>query len=132
MRFIIAYLTVFILGILAVLGIEALLFDALTTADIFSAILFAAPLVLVGSTIAEIFYGFSQKVSLGWFALYGFIYGLVAAVVILGIMQLAGAIVLVGISLLGGIISAVLGVIFFVFRGGKALSGRASGKRSDG
>lgn len=128
LRFIIAYLTVFILGIFSVLGIEALLFDELTTAHVFSAILFAAPLILVGSTVAEIFYGFSQKVSLGRFLLFGFIYGLAATVIILGIMQLTGTLMLVFISLLGGVIGAILSLIFFVFRGGKTLSGRASEK----
>ncbi len=128
MRFIIAYLTVFILGIFSVLGIEALLFDELTAANVFSAILFAAPLILVGSTVAEIFYGFSQKVTLARFSLFGFMYGLVATVIILGIMQLAGTLMLVVISILGGAIGAILSLIFFIFRGGKAKSGRASGK----
>ncbi|WP_163651876.1 hypothetical protein [Listeria sp. PSOL-1] len=129
MRFIFAYLTVFILGIFAVIGMEGLLFDKLTLELIFAAILFAAPSIFVGATIAEIYYGFSKKATLARFAMYGLIYGVLITVVVLGILQLATTLMIILLSALGGIIATSLSVIFFIFRGGYSHSGKAASSK---
>ncbi|EUJ33658.1 hypothetical protein MFLO_00360 [Listeria floridensis FSL S10-1187] len=125
MRFIFAYLTVFVLGIFSCLGLEALLFGELTAQLIFTAILFAAPIVLVGGTVAEIYYGFGKRVSWQRFAIYGFGFGLFVTIIITSILQIASMAVVILISILGGLAAAVLALIFFSFRGGKSGSGKA-------
>ncbi|EUJ21054.1 hypothetical protein ACSMFR_02890 [Listeria aquatica] len=125
MRFIFAYLTVFILGIFSCIGVEAILFGKLNAELIFAAILIAAPLILVGATIAEIYYGFSKNATWLRFAFFGFLYGLFAVIIITGVMQVASMLVVTLISILSGIIAAILALIFFTFRGGKKSSGKA-------
>ncbi|WP_167630608.1 hypothetical protein [Listeria valentina] len=126
MRFIFAYLTVFILGIFSCLGVEAILFGKLDAELIFAAILIAAPLVLVGATIAEIYYGFSKNANWQRFAFFGFLYGLFAVIIITGVMQVASMFIVILVSILSGILTALLALIFFIFRGGKKSSGKAT------
>ncbi|EAK9822211.1 hypothetical protein FDQ22_02350 [Listeria monocytogenes] len=128
MRFIIAYLSIFVLGIFSALLVETILYDNVTPQLVFSAILFAAPVILVASTLGEIFYGFSKKASYITFAIWGFAYGVVAAVIILSIIQVSGMLISVGVSILVGVIMALLAVIFFFLRGGKPASGKAATK----
>ncbi|CAM4320362.1 hypothetical protein [Listeria booriae] len=130
MRFIFAYLTVFIFGILAVIGMEAIMYSEMTYQLVFAAILFAAPLILVGTTVAEMFYGFSQNATAKRFILWGFVFGVVATVVITSILQLVSTLMIIMISLLGGLISAFLSWVFFVIRGGHKESGKAATKTS--
>lgn len=61
MRFIIAYLSIFVLGIFSTLLVETILYDNVTPQLVFSAILFAAPVILVASTLGEIFTGLAKK-----------------------------------------------------------------------
>ncbi|EAC6873888.1 hypothetical protein E5Z49_05680 [Listeria monocytogenes] len=128
MRFIIAYLSIFVLGIFSALLVETILYDNVTPQLVFSAILFAAPVILVASTLGEIFYGFSKKASYFTFAVWGFAYGVVAAVIILSIIQVSGMLISVGVSILAGVIMALLAIIFFFLRGGKSTSGKAATK----
>lgn len=128
MRFILAYLSIFVLGIFSALLIETILYDHVTPQLIFSAILFAAPVILVASTLGEIFYGFSNKASYFTFTIWGFAYGVVVTVIILSIIQVAGMFISVGISVLGGCIMAILAIIFFFLRGGNRASGKAATK----
>ncbi|MBC1375052.1 hypothetical protein [Listeria farberi] len=128
MRFIIAYLSIFVLGIFSALLIETILYENVTPQLVFSAILFAAPVILVASTLGEIFYGFSKKSSYLTFAVWGFVYGVFVTVIILSIIQVSGMLISVGISVLAGVIMAILAVIFFFLRGGKSTSGKAATK----
>ncbi|EPR7333604.1 hypothetical protein ACU8IY_000363 [Listeria innocua] len=128
MRFIIAYLSIFVLGIFSALLVETILYENVTPQLVFSAILFASPVILVASTLGEIFYGFSKKASYSTFAIWGFAYGVVVTVIILSIIQVSGMIISVGVSVLAGIIMAILAVIFFYLRGGKSTSGKAATK----
>ncbi|EUJ47229.1 hypothetical protein [Paenilisteria rocourtiae] len=126
MRFIFAYLTVFILGIFSVIGMEAIMYGEITYQLVFAAILFAAPLILVGTTVAEMFYGFSKNATAKRFILWGFLFGVVATVVITSILQLISLIMIILTSLIGGLMGAVLAWIFFVIRGGQKASGKAA------
>lgn len=108
--------------------VETILYDNVTPQLVFSAILFAAPVILVASTLGEIFYGFSKKASYFTFAIWGFAYGVVAAVIILSIIQVSGMLISVGVSILAGVIMALLAIIFFFLRGGKSTSGKAATK----
>ncbi|EFS01080.1 MULTISPECIES: hypothetical protein [Listeria] len=128
MRFILAYLSIFILGIFSALLIETILFENVTPQLIFSAILFAAPVILIASTLGEIFYGFSKKATYFTFTVWGFAYGVVVTVIILSIIQVSGMVISVGISVLGGVIMAILAIIFFFLRGGNRASGKAATK----
>ncbi|AQY50256.1 hypothetical protein PWEIH_02424 [Listeria weihenstephanensis FSL R9-0317] len=126
MRFIFAYLTVFILGIFSVIGMEAIMYGEITYQLVFAAILFAAPLILVGTTVAEMFYGFSQKATAKRFIIWGFLFGVIATVIITSILQLISALMVILTSLLGGVMCAILAWIFFAIRGGQKASGKAA------
>ncbi|WP_240422367.1 hypothetical protein [Listeria costaricensis] len=125
-RFVLAYLMVFILGIFAVMGIESILFGPLTPKLIFAAILFAAPMVLVGATAAEIYYGFSRNATRVRFLLYGLIYGFLTTIVTISIVRIGPLGITLLVSLFGGIIGAALASIFYRIRGGSAGSGKAA------
>ncbi|MBC1348265.1 hypothetical protein HCX58_01265 [Listeria welshimeri] len=128
MRFIIAYLSIFVLGIFSALLIETILFEKVTAQLGFSAILFAAPVILVASTLGELFYGFSKKASYLTFGIWGFAYGVVVTVIVLSIIQVSGMFISVGICVLAGVIMAILAIIFFFLRGGRHTSGKAATK----
>ncbi|AIS59011.1 hypothetical protein [Listeria ivanovii] len=128
MRFILAYLSIFVLGIFSALLIETILYENVTPQLVFSAILFAAPVILIASTLGEIFYGFSKKANYLTFSLWGFAYGVVVTVIILSIIQVSGMVTSISISILGGIIMAILAIIFFFLRGGNRASGKAATK----
>ncbi|MBC1475924.1 hypothetical protein HB852_15010 [Listeria grandensis] len=126
MRFIFAYLTVFVFGILAVIGMEAIMYGEITYQLVFAAILFAAPLILVGTTVAEMYYGFSKNATTKRFIVWGFLFGVIATVIITSILQLISPVMVILISLLGGVMCAILSWIFFVIRGGQKQSGKAA------
>lgn len=126
MRFVIAYLSVFILGIFAVMGLGFIWFGAFTIKLIFTSILFAAPIILVGSTVAEIFYGFSRKATLSRFLLWGFIFGIVMTVLVSSVIDFRASFLIVLVAILAGIIASILAVLFYFIRGGHGGHGKAS------
>lgn len=126
MRFVIAYLSVFILGIFAVIGLGYIWFGEITTELVFTSILFAAPIILIGATAAEFFYGFSKKATLSRFMLWGFLFGIAMTVLVSSVIDFKASFLIILVAILAGISASLLALIFYYIRGGSAGQGKAS------
>lgn len=125
MRFIVTFLATLVQFIVLAFISYLILFDGSLLLGLIMSVLISAPVVFIGATAAELYYGLRHGKP-GHFVGYGAAYGFVIALLLASLLQLSIPMIILTCAL-GVVFVGVLGLSFYYIRG--ANPGNARKKR---
>lgn len=115
MRFVVTFLATIVQFIIFAFIAYMIVFRENYTLGILMCVLISAPVVFIGATAAELYYGLRKGTPIR-FAMYGAAYGFFVGLLVASLFQISTALLILT-CLLGVVFVGILGVTFYYIRG---------------